>query len=290
MNELRIFTTITSSLRISSLVLVTLTGVGTGESQCSQQAPNQVYLSGYSVPPGTIIYYQFDSKSQTLIPPGIGANTPTSQITAAFNAWSASNNQPGGSGTTFALADANHPATVTISADQAASNAGATTIANTGLISMNNPATIIFHPNAVLTGTPTSAFQVSQPGYDSVYLQVALHEIAHLMGIDDYPPGTDPGPGPSTSVVTAVSGVNDQGNLYQKSGPTECDRQQALSSTSTFAASANSSNSGGGGGGRGGEGGGPVIQYYPPDSDPGHPCDWNEYWDASTQTLYAYCS
>lgn len=130
---------------------------------------------------------------------------------------------------------------------------------------------------------------MSQPGYDSVFLQVGLHEISHLMGINDYPPGTDPGPGPSTSGVTSVLGVNDQENHYQKSGPTDCDRQQASSSTSTFAAAANSSNNGGGGGGggggRGGEGGGPVTQYYPPDSDPGHPCDWNEYWDASTQTL-----
>jgi hypothetical protein len=80
-------------------------------------------------------------------------------------------------------------------------------------------------------------------------MQAALHEIGHVMGLNDY--NTPPSPGPSTSVMIPFSGVNDQGNTSPKTGPTPCDKQQAATVTATIANAA----SGGGGGGSGGGGG-----------------------------------
>ncbi len=266
---------------LSLSVLAHLAGVGNANAQCNQQAPNDSTTTGYSVPPGATVYYQFDASTQN-IPPGTGGTTPISQITAAFNAWSVANNQTGGSGTTFAPSDAAHPATVTILADQSSPSSGATTSALPGLIGTSNPATITFHPQAFIGGTSTSALQVAQPGYDTVYLQMALHEIGHLMGIDEYPVASVPPFGPDTSVMVPSSGVNDQGNAYPKTGPTNCDQQQATTTSSSIAAAAGSGSSGGssGGGGVGGGGGGGPYYYDPGTCTP-------DYWDPSTNTLYA---
>lgn len=173
--------------------------------------------------PGSVVYYQFDSSAQS-IPKGSGT-TPIDQVQSAFAAWSQANQQPGGAGTTFVLADATHPATVIVVADQSTGNAAATTSAQAGLINSANPATIVLHPDSFVTGTSNNNFSAFQNGYSSAYFQVMLHEIGHLMGIDDYAQGSSiPPPSPNRSVVAPTLGTNDQGDTAQKSAPTDCDK------------------------------------------------------------------
>jgi hypothetical protein len=72
-------------------------------------------------------------------------------------------------------------------------------------------ANIIFDP---------TEFVANQPGYDTVFLKGALHEIGHTMGLDHIPTFEMPG----RSVMNSRSGVNDQNN----NNPTDvqpCDRQ-----------------------------------------------------------------
>ena len=245
----------------------------TAAAQCSSQAPNQSPATGFAVPPNTTVYYAFDPSIQN-VPPG-GGSAPTSQVQAAFSGWSNANTSSGGAGTTFALADATHPATVTITADQSTGNAAATTSANTGIINSANPATITFHPQSFIGGTSYNFFQVTQPGYDSAYLEVALHEIGHLMGIDDYPAGSAPPPGPDSSVMIPANGINDNQNNFQKTGPTSCDAAQAATATNAIDQQYALP-----------QGGGPP----PPNQDiGGNGGGWygcQEYWDPSNNTLY----
>ncbi len=150
----------------------------------------------------------------------------------------------------------------------------------------NNQATITFFPNVILQQTLLAAYEASQPGYGTAYLEVALHEIAHLQGIADYTSAAMvPPPGVGTSVVTPFYGVNDTGNVYQKSGPTTCDVQQA-SSSSRIIDPPRIIISSGGGGSKGGLGS-PVPQDEPP-SGGASTCD--EYFDSSTNTLYENCT
>ncbi len=254
-------------------IFIFLTGMQiTAAAQCSSQAPNDSPATAFAVPPNTTVYYAFDPSMQN-VPPGAGS-TPTSQVQAAFSGWSNANTSSGGTGTKFALADATHSATVTITADQNTGNAAATESANTGIISSANPATITFHPQSFIGGTSYNLFQVTQPGYDSAYLEVALHEIGHLMGIDDYPAGSAPPPGPDSSVMIPADGINDNQNNFQKTGPTSCDAAQAATATNAIdqeyavpqgGGSPPSMDMGGGGGG-----------WY----------GCQDYWDSSTNTLY----
>lgn len=221
-------------------------------AQCDQQPPDNLW----SVPPNTTVYYSLDPSLQA-IPPGISSPSPTQQIINAFSAWSSANISSSGNGTTFALADAGHPATVFVSSDGANGNGGATTSANQGLINSTNVATMIFHPYALITGTSTNAFQATAAGYNNAYMQAALHEIGHLMGLDHYT--NPPSPSPTASVMLPSIGVNDQGNTYPKTGPTDCDIQQATRVTNSIADAVGGGGGGGVGGVDGGGGGGAPV-------------------------------
>ena len=226
----------------------------TVQAQCDQQPP----FGTYSVPPSTTVYYSLDQSNLQNIPPGTTPPPPITQIQAAFQAWSTSNTAAGGSGTSFQPADANHPASVFVNSDATYQGSYvAQTQVRDGVITSSNPATITFHPNAFLAGASSNAFQASQSGYNSAYLQAALHELGHVNGIGDYNlPESAPPPGPASSVVGPFRGVNDEGDKSQKTTPTDCDKQQAATSSSRINAT------GGGGGKGGGDGGGGDGSCY----------------------------
>jgi hypothetical protein len=230
--------------------------------------------------PGSIVYYSIDS-TITLLPALSTETSPAAQIIAAFAGWSAANTQPGGDGITFVQASGTQPVSVIVNADLSytGSTAGQTFFP-IGLITPANHATITFYPNAVFSGTSTTnLYQALQTGYSTVYLQAALHEIAHVQGIGDYnPESSAPPPGPNTSVVIPFLGVNDINNTYQKTGPTPCDVQQAKTSSAAIAAAAAASRSGGGGGGPT-KGDPPVPPDQPPGSGSGS--GGNGSWDGS---------
>ncbi len=217
-------------------------------SQCSA-SQTQPSPGPWSFPPGTTQYYTFDSSTSNMAANPSGTS-PQMQIENAFTAWNAANQQTGNN-TTFLPADANHPATITIKADTAAVTASASTSpsTNSAILGAANPATITFHPNAVFPNTSTQAFQPNAAGYNYAYLQSALHEIGHLMGIGDYTPQNPAPQPPNVGVMGPFSGVNDTGNKL--TAPTPCDATTAAKDSQVVAGGS------GGGGGTGGGGTGP---------------------------------
>lgn len=245
--------------------------------QCAQQPPN----APISVPRNAVVYYQLDASLQS-IPPGPNPPPVISQIQAAFNAWSVGNSGAGGSGATFALADDSHPATITVSADFTGMGPAAaiTSALSGGLITASNPATITFYPNAFISGTSFQAFQAAQPLYNSAYLVTALHELAHINGIGDYQ-GNAPPKSPTSSVAEPTAGINDISDAYPKTGPTECDIEQATRSANLITIGPAKGAPGGG------TGGDNDVAYYFYD---GVGCDdssdiYTEYYDGTEDVL-----
>lgn len=135
------------------------------------------------------------------------------EIENAITAWNTANQQSGNN-TQFVTAGPNNPISVTFTADAANTGGSASTNVGRGLIDSANPAMITFHPQSTFQGGSALAFQPSATGYNTAYLQSALHEIGHLMGIGDYgnPSGgnvTEPPPG--SSVMNSFYGVNNTG-------------------------------------------------------------------------------
>lgn len=246
------------------------------QSGCTQEAPPW----DRAFPPGTTVYYTMDV---SLLPQGPdNTKNPTAQVTNALKAWSTADTGPGGNGTTFLPADASHPATLTITWDTEDTNGSATTsIPSSGAAGINNPATITFHPESTIPETGELAFQPDQPGYDTAYQQSALHEIAHVLGFDDYnrPPANVPEPPPGTSVLNSFFGVNDTGTNPPLLVPKPCD----VTTASTYSAAASAS---GGGGTDPGSGTLDPPTDPPPVTVP--TCYTWEEWDPETNTLTEY--
>jgi hypothetical protein len=257
------------------------------EAQCTQP-PN----GNSSLLPGTVVYYTIDASVNSL--PALSSDSsPAAQINAAFAAWSAANTQTGGDGITFVQATGTQTPAVIVNAnlDYTGSNV-AQTLFPTGIISVSHPATISFYPNSLVPGTSTTNFyEVTQPGYNTAYLDSALHEIGHLQGIGDYnPPSSAPPPSPTSSVVSPFIGVNDQGNAYHKTSPTGCDEAQAAASSKAIAL--NSLNGGGGGG----KPGLPIVPTAPVPpgggtggTGPGTCFNESYYGDDGHIYVYVYC-
>ena len=225
--------------------------------QCSGEPPQGSYAVSAA---NTTIYYQLDSSLIT-ISPGPSSPSVTTQIQAAFAAWSQAN-QTNGSGTTFVQTTAGQtPSVIVVASQEAVSGYESQTQVNgSSVVAPGNPATITLYPQATLSGTNTSAFQATATGYTSAYQQVMLHEIGHVMGFADYTTAVPAPPFSSTaSVMVPFSGVNDIGNLYPKSAPTSCDQQTVAAYQKAIAP----------GGGSGG-GNAPPPRSAPP-SNPGNP-------------------
>lgn len=203
--------------------------------------------SGFAVPSHTTVYYTIDASVGNNIPLDQSTPTPTSQIQMAFAAWTQGNTQAGGSGTTFALADSAHPASISVVADTDPSQRSAADAAPKSYapITPGNPATTTIHQATRFQNSSMTVYQSGQPRYNQVYLGVLLHEIGHLMGIDDYNATVhDPGSGPGASVmINGPYNTNDQANPYPQTAPSNCDILQAARTSAAF---------GGGGSGSGG--------------------------------------
>jgi hypothetical protein len=87
---------------------------------------------------------------------------------------------------------------------------------------------ITFNTTGVLAGTNTPIANPNQPGYETYYFKVMLHELGHVFGLADYYP---PGPCNQSAAQTVVSqlcGVND----IQQGLPlaiTQCDKDAVQS-------------------------------------------------------------
>lgn len=289
------------------------------QTACTGEPPP----STTAVPPGTKVYFQLDAMVAAL-PAGASGYSPQDQIAKAFQAWNTAN-QKSGSGTDFEPADASHPATVFVTVDPGVFGTGAvTSVPASGTITVLNPATVTLHPNGVLPGG-VPAFQPQAPGYDSVYWQVMVHEIAHLMGIGDFPQGKAPPPGPGASALNPLSGVNGTDQSPPTLAPTGCDAAEAKKDQAAITFAGNSGGGGGnsgggengpgpgGGAGQGGENGGgtgpwggggngagpggsnPGTGQPPPDPPPPDapspdpkPCG-GSYWDPDSNSIYSWC-
>lgn len=213
-----------------------------------------------------------------------GGDSPQAQIANAFTAWNTANAGPGGDGTQFLPATASNPATVTVTADPSyTGNQGAySTTPSPGIINSLNPATITLYPNGTLPGG-TPAFQSQAAGYNTAYWQVMVHEIGHIMGFGDYPPGQAPPPGPNASAINPLTGVNGTGQTPPTLAPTGCDTSTAATYASNITYTPLPSAPTGSGGGGGGTPKPPIS------SAPTAGCDEEDYWDPDTNTLTTYC-
>lgn len=88
-------------------------------------------------------------------------------------------------------------------------------------------ATITFNTNATFNGNPR-VFQPGNPGYDTIFEKIALHEIGHTMGLAHPEPNPDNGSRPRDSVMNVVVNPNDSGNNLPTS-ITTCDRNSVNS-------------------------------------------------------------
>jgi hypothetical protein len=227
-----------------SSICATLHGQTSG---CTAQPQT---LSPFSFPPGTTVYYKLDPSLNVIPTSPSGGTSPTNQIVAALDAWSKANVPVSGvgDGIKFVPEDPQHPATLNIAADSSTKSSAATTTQaddSSGILGPSNPATITFHPFGLLSGTTARGLDETASGYDTVYLEVALHELGHVQGVGDYlPVSTAPPPGPNASVMRPIIGVNNAGNPFPKTGPTDCDR--ATATTDAIAAGISSGSGSGG--------------------------------------------
>ena len=266
-----------------ALILVHTTSV-LSQSNCTGEAPQGTW----SVAHGRVVYYKVDASVTGIDSSGSGY-TPQTQITKAFESWNDAN-QASGDNTTFLPADSDHPAVVTVTANfDSYGTAGAETgPPDTGTITPLNKATVTLFPNA--TNSLGAFYQSQQPGYDSVYWQVMLHEIGHLLGFGDYPKPYPPH-GPNASAMNNASGINGTDQTPPTLHPTACD----VSTAAQYGAAITyTSPSSGGGGGGGPKGGGTVpVDTAPGDGSGGGggiSCQWHESFDDNTNTVTTVCS
>jgi hypothetical protein len=98
-----------------------------------------------------------------------------SQAISAFNKWTTAN-ASNGSGVIFQPSDANHPAIFTV---QVGAAGGRSANNNVGY----NPTTGRVSTAVVsIDANNTALINPAQPGYDSIFEKLMLHEIGHSMG------------------------------------------------------------------------------------------------------------
>jgi hypothetical protein len=191
------------------------------------------------------VYYSLDP-SLNNIPQGTGAGAgtaPVTQITNAIATWNANN----GIGITFSPASAGHAATYSISAQMTkvdyTGNTG-TTYAQPGVIPVGANSNTYLYPNQRFhDGSPT--FSSSAIGYATAYQEIMLHEIGHLLGLNDL--NNDKTSGTALSVMEQGAGTN-LAQLQLPLTPTQCDINEVK------AASTRTPPTSGGGGDTPGEG------------------------------------
>ncbi|MGH9899907.1 MAG: hypothetical protein ACRD4L_13770, partial [Pyrinomonadaceae bacterium] len=104
-----------------------------------------------------------------------------SQARDAFNVWNTANSNSNGSGVVFRPSDAVHPPNFAVINASAGGFPASTDIAR-------NPTTGRTTGAAAKIDINNSGIYASgQPGFDTVFKKVMLHEIGHTMGITDQP-------------------------------------------------------------------------------------------------------
>jgi hypothetical protein len=158
-------------------------------------------------------------------------------------------------------------------------------------------ATITFNLNATFNGNPR-VYQPGQPGYDTIFEKVALHEIGHTMGLSHPEPHPDDGTShPGASVMNIISGPNDRNNNEPRTIG-NCDQNSVNSQTDIYHTVPGTTIGDGGSGGDGGTGGGAgggdptCFPQYVEDCGYDGSCD---EWDPYTGTCtvypgYDYCN
>lgn len=259
----------------------------------AQNCPNLPQVGAFALPPNSTVKV-YVAPSISSLPTNAGQPSPLTQMKQAFAAWQ--NALAGQSSqVTFEYTDDQSQALVTlaVNADETGTPMARTKPTAWGEISLSHPATVEFNPNAHLPQSTTTSYDPGGPLYDSVYLQVTLHEIGHLLGFADYAEQSDD-PGPGKSVMTIGRGPNDIGNFPPMQAPTSCDYVTASNYLAAVAAG-NYDHSGepSGSGGGSKDNPGTIVPPITP-SDPGSggggggPACY-DYWDPDSNTLTHYC-
>jgi Calx-beta domain/Domain of unknown function (DUF4214) len=93
--------------------------------------------------------------------------------------------------------------------------------------------TLTYDPNNVFPGTNILIADPNQPGYDTIFVKLTLHEMGHTMGLD-HPavPGNVCDQPNGATVMNFICNINDQGGNLPTS-PTACD-QSSINSESIY--------------------------------------------------------
>lgn len=196
------------------LAVLSYSSIGHTQATCAPNAADQA-----AWPPGTTVYYTFDSNMN---------DEQKRQVTSAMSQWQTANVN-NGSGVRFTQgpppAGTTSPTNLTIRNGYAGGNLAQ--IDSTGMVDSNNErtgATITFNNNLISENS-------------NMYLKAGLHEIGHSMGLRD----TETGQTAGGSVMNLPSSLTDaEGNM--STTVTSCDGQYV----------AQQPRYGGGGGGGGG--------------------------------------
>lgn len=143
--------------------------------------------------------------------PSTYPSTISSQIQAGIGKWNTANGTDNDADVTFSPETASSPAVLTFEVCSDRSDPAWTTQTVDPTSKMTESARICFNLNN------RTFYDQSKPGYDTVFLKEALHEIGHTMGLG-HPTTQQAG----KSVMNAMLGTNDQGNLIPTSIQT-CD-------------------------------------------------------------------
>ena len=86
-------------------------------------------------------------------------------------------------------------------------------------------ATLTYNHSAVFAGTGTPIADPNQPGYDTFFIKITLHEVGHTMGLDHtpVPSGNACNQPDGASVMNYICNVNDRSNNMPLR-VTECDQ------------------------------------------------------------------
>lgn len=185
-----------SSLLLIFVMFVTSTTVP--QAQTSTCAPLDSAIKGW--PSGSAVYYDVS-----------GLPEPArSQAVDAFREWNTANNSSNTSGVVFYPSDAAHPPNFSII------NASAGGSPAHSAIGVNPSTRVTQSVTTKIDVNNPAIYSSSQPGYNTVFKKVMLHEIGHTMGINDQPvPNGSANCGGQTagkSVMNGKCGMNDQGN------------------------------------------------------------------------------
>jgi|GEM_PF-4800272 len=175
---------------------------------------------------GSTVYYDYSSMPENI----------RGSIQSAIDKWNTANGT-NGSGVTFAPADANHPATLTVHVGTYHDSGGFHPAGNTmttgpgGIVTSSNI-------NIDINNMGGGWFSQSAPSYQTAILKAMLHEIGHTMGITEEvhlneDGSTCFGQNAGRSVMNAMCGINETSNNLP-TDVTPCDNQ-SITQTTTYA-------------------------------------------------------